>query len=69
MNYRQNIALQVNGSSDEQLITLPMTLGDWQTSPGVVVDLKTGGNSLKFLRRNPIQYCVAIKSFTLKPVD
>ena len=69
VNYRQNIALQVNNSSDEHLVILPMTLGDWQTSPGVVVDLKAGENKLKFLRRNPIQYGVAIKSFTLKPVD
>ncbi|MCH7225387.1 SUMF1/EgtB/PvdO family nonheme iron enzyme [Haloferula sp. A504] len=68
-NYWQNIALRVNGSTDEQLITLPMTLGDWQNTPETVVELKAGENQLKFLRRNPIQYAVAIRSFTLRPIQ
>ena len=48
---------------------MPFTVGTWQDSKPVTLTLKAGENTLRFLRRDPPQYGVAIKSFALKPVD
>jgi formylglycine-generating enzyme required for sulfatase activity len=66
-NYDQFLTIRVNGASVVQMIELPMTLGAWQMSPEAVVELKAGENTLAFLRQDPPQYGVAVKSFTLKP--
>jgi formylglycine-generating enzyme required for sulfatase activity len=68
-NFDQLITCRVNGASDAHMIKLPLTLGTWQTSPEIVVDLMAGENMLEFLREDPVQYGVAVKSFTLRPLN
>ena len=48
---------------------MPFTEGSWQTSEPVTVTLKEGDNTLRFWRNNPPQYGLAIKDFTLTPVN
>jgi hypothetical protein len=48
---------------------MPFTVGKWQESKSVTLALKEGVNTLKFLRRDPPQHGMAIKSFELKPVQ
>ena len=50
-------------------ITLPFTLGQWQDTHPVPVQLEEGENTLHFSRNNPPQYGVAVRSFTLTPQD
>jgi hypothetical protein len=47
---------------------MPFTLGDWQESEPVTLNLEEGANILRFSRNNPPQYGLAIKDFTLTPV-
>ena len=47
---------------------MPFTLGDWQQSAPVTINLKEGENILRFSRNTPPQYGLAIKDFTLTPV-
>jgi hypothetical protein len=49
-------------------MTMPFTLGRWQESKPITLVLNKGENRLHFLRRDPPQNGIAIKSFTLKPV-
>lgn len=66
-NYDQELIVSANGG-DETTIVMPYTKGSWQESQPVTVALNQGANTLKFLRRNPPQYGMAIKSFTLTPI-
>ncbi len=68
MNYHQTINVAVNDNPAETEINLPFTCGKWQDAKPVILDLKQGGNVLKFCRRYAPQYGVAVNSFTLKPV-
>jgi formylglycine-generating enzyme required for sulfatase activity len=67
-NYDQAIVVSVNGSDSEATLVMPFTQGSWQESEPVVIALKAGANTLGFLRRDPPQYGIALKSFTLTPV-
>ncbi len=66
-NYDQQLCVSVNGGESETTMTMPFTLGKWLDSKPITLTLKKGENTLQFLRRNPPQYGMAIKSFTLKP--
>lgn len=66
-NYNQHLIATTNGSN-KTTVTLPFTLGDWQDSKPVMVDLQKGKNTLQIHRLNPPQYGIAVKSFTLTPV-
>ena len=68
VNYDQTIVVSANGDGTEKTMILPYTKGSWQESKPVKIALKEGANTLNFLRRDPPQYGVAVKSFTLKPV-
>jgi hypothetical protein len=48
-------------------INVPFTVGDWENSKPVTIDLKEGRNSLQFTVRPPNKG-VTIKEFTLTPV-
>ena len=47
---------------------MPYTKGSWQKSEPVTIALNQGANTIEFLRRNPPQYGMAVKSFTLTPI-
>ncbi|MBT3201787.1 MAG: SUMF1/EgtB/PvdO family nonheme iron enzyme [Phycisphaerales bacterium] len=65
-NYDQNLVVSANGAAVTAM-TMPFTEGLWQDSKPVTLTLKKGANTLQFLRNNPPQKGIAIKSFTLKP--
>ncbi len=67
-NYRQHLNFAVNEDASENVLELPFTLGSWQVSEAVEVQLKAGENTLRFWRDRPPQYGIAIKDFTLTPV-
>ncbi|MBM3765729.1 MAG: hypothetical protein FJW32_10085 [Acidobacteria bacterium] len=66
-NYDQRINLAVNNASTETVLEMPYTVGTWQDSKPVTVQLKQGENTLRFWRDSPPQYGLAIKEVTLKP--
>lgn len=66
-NHNQHLMASVNEGSAQTKI-LPFTLGEWQDSQPVVVDLRQGNNSLEIYRLQPPQAGIAVKSFTLTPV-
>ena len=47
---------------------MPFTVGTWENTKSVTVELKGGENALRFWRDQPPQYGLAIKEFTLTPV-
>jgi len=65
----QSLQLAVNGVGSPTTINLPFTLGKWVDSGTVTINLKEGTNTLHFWRDQAPQDGVAVKSFTLKPVD
>jgi formylglycine-generating enzyme required for sulfatase activity len=67
-NSRQKFYVSANGSKSMTQMTMPSTLGKWQESKPITLTLNKGENTLQFLRRDPPQNGIAIKSFTLKPV-
>ena len=67
-NYNQQLVVSANDDEPEITMEMPFTVGKWQTSGPITLTLKKGENALRFLRRNPPQYGLAIKSFALKPV-
>lgn len=69
MNYHQSINVAVNEDPAETKIKLPFTLGKWQDTEPVILDLKQGTNLLKFCRKNAPQYGVALNSLILKRVE
>ncbi|MCE9524506.1 MAG: SUMF1/EgtB/PvdO family nonheme iron enzyme [Planctomycetales bacterium] len=69
MNYHQSINVAVNDDPAETTIKLPFTLGKWMDTEPVVLNLKQGGNVLKFCRKNAPQYGVALNALILKPVQ
>lgn len=68
-NYGQRLCISANESESELTMEMPFTEGSWQTSEPVTVTLKEGDNTLRFWRNNPPQYGLAIKDFTLTPVN
>jgi len=67
MNYEQLMNVATNDDTASTRIDLPFTLGKWQDTNPVMLNLKQGENQLKFWRSDGPQYGVAVKSFTLKP--
>ena len=66
MNDKQRLMLAVH--DEEILLEMPNTLGDWGEQT-VEIDLDEGENMLHFWRDKPPQYGMAIKAFTLKPLE
>ena len=67
-NYDQKLVVSANGTGVEKTMMMPFTKGSWQQSEPVSVALNAGANTLDFLRRDPPQYGLAIKSFNLTPI-
>ena len=67
-NYGQRLCVSTNDSSEEIVMEMPFTEGNWKTADPVEVNLKEGENTLRFWRNQPPQYGLAIKEFTLTPV-
>jgi hypothetical protein len=65
-NPDQELQVSVNDGASSTL-SMPLTLGKWDTSKALNVSLKAGKNTLRFWREKAPQYGVALKSFTLKP--
>ncbi len=65
--WRQSMAVSANGS-DAIEIDLPHTVGMWDQTQPVIVDLKDGENVLKFSREGNVMG-VTIRDFTLSPVS
>jgi len=68
VNYDQRLNVSANDAESGIAMTMPFTVGKWQTSEPVALTLKKGENVLRFWRNDPPQYGLAIKSFALKPV-
>ena len=66
-NEHQRLNVAVNDDADGSVLEMPFTLGDWQTSRPVRIDLAKGENVLRLWRDQPPQYGMAVKEFTLKP--
>ena len=65
--HSQYLSVSANNSGLRS-IELPFTLGAWQDTKAIRVKLKQGKNTLKFMRIQPPQKGVVVKSFTLKPM-
>ena len=68
-NFDQRLNVSVGGTDSEVVLTMPFTLGSWRDTEPVKLTLKEGENTLRFWRNQPPQYGVAIKGFTLTPVN
>jgi len=62
--WKQHVKLITNGGA-AQTIELPHTVGLWETTRPVEIELKRGKNELTFSRRG-VKQPVAVKGFTLK---
>ena len=67
-NYNQNINVSVNQNGTKTL-TMPFTEGSWRESKAIEVSLQNGDNTLAFWRDQPPQYGLAVKEFTLMPLQ
>ena len=68
INPKQNLRVSTTEQGDENkgvVLKLPYTLGGWQDSEPVPLQLKEGGNTLHFWRDAPPQYGISIKEFVL----
>ncbi len=68
-NYDQRLNVAVNESDSATILTMPFTLGKWQETESITLNLEQGENTLRFWRDDPPQQGVAIKSFCLKPAS
>jgi hypothetical protein len=66
-SWRQNVLLIVNGSKSAIDIPLPFTVGMWDTTEPVTVELKEGKNHFHFKREGGVKG-ITLKDFTLTPV-
>ena len=68
-NYNQRLNVSTNNAGSHVSIEMPFTEGNWQESKPITLTLKKGQNTLKFWRDQPPQYGMAVKKFTLSPVN
>jgi hypothetical protein len=59
------LLLTLNKATEGIEIPIPYTLGAWQQTPSVTVELKQGGNTLAFTNQTR---AFALKDLTLTPV-
>ena len=67
-NYNQKLKVSAN-EGQEVTMKMPFTEGVWQVSEPVEITLVKGENVLNFWRDEPPQKGVAIKEFTLSPIQ
>ena len=66
-SWRQSLLVRVNNSSTPQELLLPFTVGMWEPTEPIEVELKAGRNLLRFSRENATAG-LTIKDFKLTPV-
>jgi hypothetical protein len=66
-SWKQGLKLVVNGSGKPLDIALPYTVGMWENSGPVEIELAKGTNTLTFTREGNVKG-VSIRDFTLTPV-
>lgn len=68
-SWKQSLQVSVNGAAQRTTMPLPFTVGMWETSQPVTVELTKGKNLLTFDRQHPKLKGVTIRDFTLTPLD
>ncbi len=68
VNYDQWLKVSANEGAD-MAMQMPFTGGEWQSSKPVELILQKGENTLRLWRDSPPQKGLAIKEFTLSPVE
>jgi len=66
-SWKQHLQVAANGAKEPIDISLPFTVGKWDKTEPVEVDLVKGRNVLRFSRQEPVKG-LTIKDFTLTPV-
>jgi hypothetical protein len=67
---RWDMSLLVSANGAEPVeMEIPFKTGLWETSAPVVVELKAGSNTLAFARPEDMRKGIAIKDFTLTPLN
>lgn len=67
-SWKQHLFVSANGAKEPVDIALPFTVGMWETTAPVEIELKKGKNVLTFTREHEGLKGVSIRDFTLKPV-
>ena len=67
-SWKQSLLLTVNDAKQPVEIALPFTVGTWDSTEPVVIELTKGKNVLHFSREGNVKG-VTIKDFTLTPVS
>jgi hypothetical protein len=67
-SWKQSLILTVNDGEQPVEIALPHTVGMWDTTEPVAIELTRGRNALRFSREGDVKG-VTIKDFTLTPVS
>lgn len=67
-SWRQNVLLHVNGAKEPVNIDLPFTVGMWEKTKSVTIELKKGKNEFTFRREGGVKG-ITIKDFTLTPAS
>ena len=67
-SWKQSLLLTVNKAKEPVAIELPFTVGKWDSTKPVVIELEKGRNVLRFTREGSVKG-VTIKDFTLTPVS
>ena len=68
VNDNQELMVSANNGA-ELAMPMPFTKGIWQDSEPVLLTLREGENTLNFWRDEPPQKGLALKDFTLTPVE
>ena len=63
----QHLLVAANDAKEPVDIALPYTVGKWEQTPPVEINLAKGKNVLRFTRNDPVKG-VTLKDFTLTPV-
>ena len=66
-SWKQHLLVAANDAKEPTDIALPFTVGMWDESQPVEVNLIKGRNVLRFSRNEPVKG-LTIKDFTLKPL-
>ena len=66
-SWKQSLKLAVNGAQEPLAIGLPFTVGAWETTEPVEIELVQGENVLRFSREGDVKG-ISIKDLTLRPV-
>ena len=67
-SWQQSLLVTANNAKQPVAIALPHTVGMWDTTKPVIVELVKGENVLRFSREGDVKG-VTIKDFTLTPVS